>query len=82
MKHKAVQQAAEQKPERGSSQLPTDAPADLCVDLDQPWEVRHWCKQFSCTEQQLRDAVTSVGVLAANVKRALASTLSEVTRRR
>jgi hypothetical protein len=33
--------------------------------------VRYWCKEFGCTEQQLRDAVKKVGVMSADVRKHL-----------
>lgn len=41
------------------------------VNVNESYEVRYWCKEFSCTEQQLRDAVRRVGPMAADVRRAL-----------
>ncbi len=38
------------------------------VNVNQPYEVNWWCAEFKCTEQQLRDCVKSVGVLAKDVK--------------
>ncbi|APQ10988.1 hypothetical protein BJP27_05545 [Pseudomonas oryzihabitans] len=31
------------------------------VNLHQEWEVRHWCKEFACTEDELREAVELAG---------------------
>lgn len=41
------------------------------VNVNEPWEVRWWCKEFGCTEQQLRDAVSKVGVSAEAVRKEL-----------
>jgi len=44
-------------------------PADRSrVNVDDPSEVRYWRKEYGCTEQQLRQAVSAVGVSAARVK--------------
>ena len=38
------------------------APRDRSrVNLDEPYEVQFWMLAFSCTEQQLRDAVNDQG---------------------
>jgi hypothetical protein len=41
------------------------------VNVHEAWEVRWWCREFGCTEQQLRDAVRKVGVSVAAVRREL-----------
>ena len=41
------------------------------VNVNEPWEVRYWCGQFGCTEEQLRQAVGKVGVMRDNVEREL-----------
>jgi hypothetical protein len=41
------------------------------VNVNEDWEVRHWCEAFGCTEEELRDAVRRVGVMATDVRRAL-----------
>lgn len=47
-------------------------PADASkVNVNQQYEVNWWCGEFGCTEQQLRAAVTAVGVSAAAVRRHL-----------
>ena len=47
-------------------------PADRSrVNVNEPWEVRWWCSEFGCTEQQLREAVRQVGVSAAKVREKL-----------
>ena len=38
------------------------------VNVHEPHEVRHWTAKYGCTEQELRDAVTSVGPMAADVE--------------
>lgn len=42
------------------------------VNVHEAWEVRYWCGAFSCTEQQLRRAVSAVGVMASDVRTWLA----------
>ena len=37
------------------------------INVHEPWEVRCWCQHFGCTEQQLRNAVTAVGVSVSAV---------------
>lgn len=41
------------------------------VNVNEAWEVRHWCTQFNCTEAQLRAAVKAVGVMVTDVRRYL-----------
>jgi hypothetical protein len=41
------------------------------VNIHEPWEVRWWCSEFGCTEQQLRNAVAQVGTSADAVRRYL-----------
>lgn len=41
------------------------------VDINDPFEVRNWCKALGCTVQQLRDAVQAVGTSGAAVRRHL-----------
>jgi hypothetical protein len=41
------------------------------VNVNEDWEVRHWCTAFGCTEAELRDAVGRVGVMATDVRRGL-----------
>ena len=31
------------------------------VNVNEPWEVRYWCKHWSVTETELKAAVTAVG---------------------
>lgn len=52
--------------------LTNRGPADRSrVNVNEEWERRYWCKEFNCTEQQLRDAVKKVGVMVADVRRHL-----------
>lgn len=39
------------------------------VNVHEDWEVRYWCKAFSCTEQELKAAVKAVGVSAVAVRK-------------
>ena len=49
-------------------------PADRSrVNVNEDYEVRYWCKEFGCTETQLRAAVRAVGVMVTDVRRYLAS---------
>ena len=52
--------------------LSNRGPADRSrINVNEPWEVRYWCKDLGCTEQQLRDAVKAAGVMADAVRRHL-----------
>lgn len=55
-----------------SDDLSKRGPADRSrVNVNEAWEVRYWCGAFGCTEQQLREAVRKVGVMAADVRKHL-----------
>ncbi|MBM7121931.1 DUF3606 domain-containing protein [Dyella kyungheensis] len=55
-----------------SDDLDNRGPADRArVNVNESWEVRWWCKQFGCTEAQLRAAVKVVGVSANAVRQHL-----------
>lgn len=41
------------------------------VNVHESYEVRWWCHEFGVTEQQLRDAVKAVGVMASAVAKHL-----------
>jgi hypothetical protein len=41
------------------------------INVNEPHEVRYWCKQLGCTEAELRAAVQRAGVMADDVRRAL-----------
>lgn len=41
------------------------------VNIHEPYEVRWWCHELGCTEQQLRDAVSKVGTSADAVRKHL-----------
>jgi len=38
------------------------------INLNQPWEVRYWSKELNVSEEQLRRAVQSVGVMVNDVR--------------
>jgi hypothetical protein len=42
------------------------------VNLDEPWEVRFWTKEFGCSEPALRAAVAAAGPQAGAVRAHLA----------
>jgi len=49
-------------------------PADAQrINVNETWEVEHWCKEFRCTEAELKEAVDTVGVLAKDVRIFIAS---------
>lgn len=51
-------------------------PADRSrVNIHEDYELRYWSTKFGVTAQQLRDAVARVGVMAADVARALGKPL-------
>lgn len=55
-----------------SDDLKNRGPADRArVNVHEDWEVRWWCKEFGCTEAQLKAAVKAVGVSAAAVRKHL-----------
>lgn len=41
------------------------------ISVKEDYEVRYWTSKFGCTEEQLRDAVTSVGNSAVAVEQYL-----------
>jgi hypothetical protein len=41
------------------------------INVNEPWEVQYWTKELGVTEQQLRDAVSKVGVMVTDVRRHL-----------
>lgn len=50
--------------------LDNRGPADRSrVNVNETWEIRYWCKEFDCTEGQLRTAVDAVGVSADAVRK-------------
>ena len=54
--------------------LENRGPADRArVNVNEPWEVRYWCKEFGCTEEQLLQAVQDVGTSAGDVRRKIKS---------
>jgi hypothetical protein len=43
-------------------------PADRArVNLQEEHEVRYWCKEFNCREDELREAAQTVGPMAADI---------------
>lgn len=51
-----------------SGDLSKRGPADRSrVNVNEPWEVKYWRKEFGCTEQQLRQAIAAAGDSAAKV---------------
>ncbi len=52
-----------------SDNLHLRGPADRNrINVHETWEVQWWTRELNCTEQQLRDAVKAVGVMAATVR--------------
>jgi len=47
------------------------------VNLSQDWEVRHWCKEFNCTADELREAVKLAGSSAVEAVRAAVATVKQ-----
>ena len=41
------------------------------INVNQSWEIDYWTDKLGVTEQQLRNAVSEVGPLVADVKRYL-----------
>ncbi|WP_368639454.1 DUF3606 domain-containing protein [Castellaniella ginsengisoli] len=41
------------------------------INLNEPWEVRGWCKTLGVTEAKLKEAVKAVGTQVAAVKKYL-----------
>jgi uncharacterized protein DUF3606 len=49
-------------------------PADAKrVNLNEPWEVRYWCRKWGCTPGKLKEIVHAVGTEAEQVDRAFAA---------
>jgi hypothetical protein len=44
----------------------------LKINVRDAWELRWWCKQFGCTETQLKAAIEAMGAIAGNVRKYLA----------
>lgn len=54
-----------------------DVPSDTQqIDLTNPDAIRDWCKSLAVTEDQLRDAVLTVGPQAARVREFLGKTVA------
>ena len=48
-------------------------PADRSrINVNESWEVRYWTAELGCSEERLREAVESVGVMRDDVARYLA----------
>lgn len=41
------------------------------INVHEPYELRDWAKHFGVTEEQVRKAVTKVGVMVKDVQREL-----------
>jgi len=41
------------------------------INVNEPYELRDWCAKWNVTEQQLRNCVQRVGVMAKDVARCL-----------
>jgi hypothetical protein len=55
-----------------SDDLSKRGPQDRArVNVNEPHEVRYWSEKWGVSEQQLRNAVSRVGVMATDVERAL-----------
>ena len=52
-------------PDDKTKKVPHDAKR---VDVNDPDEVRYWCRKFHCSEKMLKKAVANVGVLAVDVE--------------
>ena len=49
-----------------------NGPADrMRVNVHEDHELRYWCRELGCTEEQLRNSVRQVGVMVADVRRHL-----------
>ncbi len=43
-------------------------PKSLRVDVDEPSELRAWANYWGCTEQDVRDAIRTSGVMVEDVQ--------------
>ena len=43
------------------------------INMQEPYEVSYWCKQFGCTAPELEEAVQTVGVNAEIVRAFIAA---------
>ena len=49
-----------------------DQTADrLKINVRDAWALRWWCRQFGCTEAQLKAAIDAMGAIAGNVRKYL-----------
>jgi hypothetical protein len=39
------------------------------VNMNESWEVRYWCAEFGCTEEELKDAIELRGNSAEALKK-------------
>ena len=51
-------------PDDPAVRRPQDA---LRINVNEPYEVRYWMKEFGVTEAELRNAAKAVGVMTKNV---------------
>jgi len=42
------------------------------INVNEPWDVKHWTKELGVTEEQLRELVRQHGVSAGKVRQAMA----------
>lgn len=55
-------------PDDKSKKYPLDAKR---IDVNDPNEIRNWCKSLGCTEKRLKDAVKAVGTSGKEVRKYL-----------
>lgn len=41
------------------------------INKNQDWEIKYWCKELACTEEELIAAINAVGPYVKNVKKYL-----------
>lgn len=46
-------------------------PDQIRVNVNEPWELKRWSKEFGVTEKALKDAVGAVGPMVKDVKKRL-----------
>jgi hypothetical protein len=55
---------------------PSAGPDDrIQVNVNEPYQVKHWMKELRCTEEALKRAVARVGARASDVRREIAGSL-------
>lgn len=42
---------------------------DIRINVNQPWEVKHWSEKLGVSEEKLRQAVKAVGPMVKDVKK-------------